>query len=179
MTGSRWLKLIVVLAAAFVISSGMGVAQVKTPSKRQVDDSSGPMSANSTFGLIRGYVSSAAIDKNTWESFLRDAKLTPWRDQMWHLDAEDGEVRATAFFRNDESSFWVLYFPSQPAPMSDATLAWMYRTSSSYSFDDGDGVELQFDGTLKDVKGSRSQTFSISLSSGRLVRTSSFIKWKH
>jgi hypothetical protein len=138
-------------------------------------------SANSVFGLLKSLSLFAKPDRKEWEDTLRSAGLDPWRghDNMWRLEAPDGEVRAEGSFRPEATTLLVLYFPAQRAVLSDATLSWMFRTAADYSFEDGDGVELLFpEEPIAGGSGQRRQSFVVCLTSGALARTVVTIKWK-
>jgi hypothetical protein len=154
---------------------------LKTNGQLQRSSDTSVKSANTQFEFIKGVGSfGPPPNEKYWEEMLRMAGLTPWREKLWHLEAADGEMRAQAFFPQDETSLWLFFFPSGSAPLSDATLSWLYRTASSSSLEGGDQVDLQFpEESLKSGQGTRSQSFLLSLSSGRLERSVVRIVWKH
>lgn len=137
-----------------------------------------PRSAESAFGDLK-FLFVEKPDKSQWEEKLRLVGLTPWQghEGMWRLVAPDGEVRIQAFFNTNETSVFLLFFPASKTPLSEATLSWMYRTAADYSFDGGEGVELQFpEETI--TGGQRHQSFFLSLTSSTLVRTVLVMRWK-
>ena len=161
--------------------------QTKAPTKtgaqvqKQKPSEASVVSANSEFDFIKGMLSFEPLkDKPAWEGYLRTAGLVPWRDATWHLEAADGEVRAECFFLDQETSCHLFFLPSNATPLSDATLSWLYRTASGFSFQEGDKVELQFpEEALTSGEGRRSQYFLVSLTSGHLVRTAIYVTWEH
>ena len=154
-------------------------AGVQAPKQKPTETS--VVSANSEFDFIKGMLSFEPLkDKAAWEGYLRTAGLVPWRDATWHLEAADGEVRAECFFLEQETSCHLFFLPSGATPLSDATLSWLYRTASGFSFQEGDKVELQFpEEALTSGQGRRSQYFLVSLTSGCLARTAIYVTWDH
>ena len=153
----------------------------KTGGQKQKPTETSAVSANSEFDFIKGMLSFEPLkDKAAWEGYLRTAGLVRWRDATWHLEAADGEVRAECFFLDQETSCHLFFYPSSATPLSDATLSWLYRTASGFSFQEGDKVELQFpEEALTSGQGRRSQYFLVSLTSGQLARTAIYVTWDH
>ena len=108
-------------ALAFLLcASHVAVAQQTTtpPQTRVQKPTSGEVQAKSADGaFISQFSCSTTADEPTWNETLRKSGLVPWRDKMWHLEAPDGEVRAEAFFLEDHTSVWLLFF-LQPARRS-------------------------------------------------------------
>lgn len=136
-------------------------------------------SADFVFGLLKGEASFGPLTQNAWEVYLRSAKLVPWQEgAVWRFKADDGEVRASRFFANGKTDFFLLFFPSNPSRLSDATLAWMYRTASSFAFEEADEIDMTFpQESLGDGQGTRSESITVFLD-GRLSRTAVHISWK-
>jgi hypothetical protein len=136
-------------------------------------------SANTAFGLLR---IGARPDSAEWMKTLAEQGLVPWdgHDDVWHLVASDGEVRVLSIFAHGGTAtiFRLMFFPPLRTPLSDATLSWMYRTATSYSFEDGNGVELEFPSAAGLWGGSVSQTLLVDLASSAMIRNSVSIIWK-
>lgn len=151
--------------------------------ERQKGGGTAIKSANLAFGILKLEASATPLEQNVWEGYLTNEGLTPWKENMWHLEAADGEIRAVRTFVDQETTFSLLFFPSDATPLNEATLSWLYRTASSFNLEDGDGVELSFPqeslGNLAGFRGTREQSFLLSLSSGRLDRSLLLITWKH
>ena len=160
--------------------------QEKTPSKTnsqaQKSRQTITKSASAEFGFIETVLLPGFIDNESkWKDILIKEGFVQ-KEDLWDLEAADGEVRVQAFFTKDEErSFFLLFFPAGSTALSDATASWLYRTASSYSFEGGDQVELAFpEETVKvgQRTRTRSRTFLISLTSGRLSRSIVHISWQ-
>jgi hypothetical protein len=185
MTRSMFRRLTLFLILVFCVGvQTVPAQQRKAPTKaggqREKPSETSAQSANSEFDFLKGMLSFEPVkDKAAWEGYLKAAGLVPWRDPTWHLEAPDGEVRAECFFLERETNCHVLFFPSSATPLSDATLSWMYRSASGFLFQEADKVELQFaEEALTTGEGRRSQYFLVSLTSGRLVRTTIYVTWE-
>lgn len=168
------------LLPAFFLGAQVGHTGALAPeSRRAVSAARGPKSASVAFGTLRAL---ANPDSAEWLKTLAEQGLSPWEghEHFWHLVAADGEVRALWLFRKDNVSSYVylLFFPLAKTPVGEATLSWLYRSATSYSFQDGTWVELTFPGAAGIWGGSVSQTFLIDLTSSVLIRNSLMITWK-
>jgi hypothetical protein len=154
-----------------------GGATPGSGSASRTDDA--PPSASEAFGLLRDLVTDDSVQ---WYRSLASAHLAPWQghDGMWRLIRSDGEVRVRSAFggRARAASVELYFFPTARVPIAEATLSWMYRTMTAYTFDGGDGIELQFpEETTTFDTGHVHRSFLVSLTTNAFMRTTVTVDW--
>lgn len=176
------------LGMSLIVLSGRMplVAQVPRPgpatprvASRTTQSADPTKSASVTFGMLQLL---AQPDSAAMVSVMKQEGLVPMSDMksVWHLASPDGEVRVGLMPELDDGHYmWMVYFPASRRPLSDATLSWMYRTATGYSFEDGDGVSLEYLGrTDLPYQGSSTRSILVDLLSSTMVRQKVWFVWK-
>jgi hypothetical protein len=100
------------------------------------------------------------------------------RDSPWSMATAAGEVRAFAFFLEDTTSFWVLFFTASLEPIPDAVLSHLLK-DAPYTSVDADKLEIGL-GPVEQLPGGGTKVkhISVSIAGGRLLTTRTMIEWK-
>lgn len=104
------------VAALLSVSLFGASQQSKAAAGAQAAKDANPPSASLTFAVLKDIAARKAPDKTEWEDSLKSLHLTLNKDAIWHLQADDGEVRAFGFFSGTEKSLHLLYFPVPIGP---------------------------------------------------------------
>ncbi len=62
----------------------------------------------------------------------------------WDKVDSTGTLRATAFYKQDETSIWLFFFPSAQVPMAAPVLEALLRNAESTTIEDAGTVEVRF-----------------------------------
>ena len=117
-------------------------------------------------------------DQTEWERLV--ARLGFHRkanDSAWWLTTPTGKLRAEAFFRPEESSYWILYFPASSERVSDAILSHWLKDSQT-SLDAGDLEIVIAPAQSLTGGGSKVQSVTVAIAGGRLLASRTTIEWK-
>ncbi len=132
---------------------------------------------HSVFGSLLLVVERVAFTLQAWEDLLTKEGLTgsSGSGEMWTKKDSIGEVRAGAFFNDNETLFFMLYFPTDQRPIPEALLAHLLAGSRGTQIVDGDTVEIALatrNLTEAQCQGTRKESLAVRLTGGTLVRTS-------
>lgn len=96
---------------------------------------------------------------------------------MWSLSTGDGETRATAFFRADETSYFLLFFPKSAEAPPPAVTEWLLGQPSP-RLTEGDVLEISLPTRNACGEATSGDVVTMSLSTGQLIRFSFAAHWK-
>lgn len=134
-------------------------------------------SARQVFAAVSARVRAGESTRAAWDQAVRELGLVPVDsfEMVWAQTDETGEVRASAYFFDDRSHFFVHFAPAGatsaiPAPLMTGLL----QRSELVQLDGGDSVEL----TLAEravggtCQGATRDSITVDLRTARLLRTS-------
>ena len=142
-----------------------------------------PQTSNEVFGNLNSLVRAIPFSRQSWEEELAELGLRgeSGSGEQWTLRDGRGEVRAWAFFLDDETTFFLLFFPTDPTPIPDALLSHLLGMATRTGVDDGDTIEINLpDRTLSGdgCRGRGRDSFVVRLTGGSLMRTSAVVQCK-
>lgn len=174
------LRILSAICCAFLCAGPFDVALKARFSEKQTAQATSTLSANDAFGVLE-YSFSRKPDKAAWTEAVRTAGLKP--EEMtdhWRKLTPDGQVSVVGFFdAGNPTAIFLRYFPTSRTPMSDATLTWLYRTSDSFIFVDGDQVELHFAAqSISGGTGSKQRSIVLSMTANTMQASTVQFEWK-
>jgi hypothetical protein len=162
---------------ALVLSvPAVGLAQVRPPDARE------------SFGFLKAlvcYDAERPKNKADWAARIQKGYgLKPMTGSsldeispMFTLETPTGEVRANAFFRDNETVYHLLFFPRTSTAPPAAVTTWLLSQPSPV-LDDADSLEITLPTQFWCGSATHADKVLMSLSSGRFIRVSFDATWK-
>lgn len=100
------------------------------------------------------------------------------RESFWSLATTAGELRAEAFFRSDETSCWIMFFPASAEPVPDTILSHLLK-DARYTTIDADKLEIGL-APIEQLSGggTKARNITVTLGGGRFIASRTVIQWK-
>jgi hypothetical protein len=98
-------------------------------------------------------------------------------DSVWWLTTTTGKLRAEAFFRPVESSYWLFFFPTSSDRIPDAILSHWLK-DGEVTLDAGDLEIVIAPAQSFTGGGTKVQSVTVGLAGGRLLASRTALVWK-
>lgn len=142
----------------------------------------------SVHGLVKEIIcaeNARPRNMTAWIRFMKENGLSPLpgitgeeteNGRMWSLSTPDGEVRSSAFFFKDETSYFLLFFPKGESAVPGPVTQWLLAHPAKLT--DGDALEVALPTANRCGGTTNGDAALFSLSSGRIIRLSFSARYK-